>query len=121
MIHLNYRDARPIYEQIKDGMRRLIVTGVMPAGEKLPSVRELAAELAINPNTISRAYRELEAEGYIYTASGKGSFVSDKAEVDERRKAELMARLKELAAELRFLGATVEELMAAVAEEEGDI
>lgn len=121
LIHLNYRDARPIYEQIKDGMRRLVVTGVMPAGEKLPSVRELAAELAINPNTISRAYRELEAEGYIYTASGKGSFVSDKAEVDERRKAELMARLKELAAELRFLGATVEELRAAVAEEEGDI
>ena len=64
MIRLDYRDARPIYEQVRDGLRSLMVTGVLAAGEKLPSVRSLATELAINPNTIQRAYELLEAEGY---------------------------------------------------------
>ena len=63
MISLNYRDSRPIYEQIRDGLRKLIVTGALGADEKLPSVRALAAQLAINPNTIQRAYNELEGEG----------------------------------------------------------
>ncbi len=74
MISLNYRDSRPIYEQIKDGLRKLIVTGGLGPDEKLPSVRALAAQLAINPNTIQRAYNELEGEGYIYSVPGKGSF-----------------------------------------------
>ena len=65
MLTLNYRDSRPIYEQIKDGLRRMIVTGAMAQDEKLPSVRALATQLSINPNTIQRAYNELEAEGYI--------------------------------------------------------
>ena len=69
MLHLDYRDARPIYEQIKDGLRKLMVNGVLQEGEKLPSVRTLASSLAINPNTIQRAYRELESEGYICTGS----------------------------------------------------
>ena len=64
MITLNYRDARPIYEQVRDGLRRLIVSGAIADGEKLPSVRALASQLAINPNTIQRAYSELESEGY---------------------------------------------------------
>ena len=72
MISLNYRDSRPIYEQIRDGLRKLIVTGALSADEKLPSVRALAAQLAINPNTIQRAYNELEGEGYIYSVPGKG-------------------------------------------------
>ena len=62
MITLNYRDARPIYEQVRDGLRRLIVSGAIADGEKLPSVRALASQLAINPNTIQRAYSELESE-----------------------------------------------------------
>ena len=70
MIRLDYRDARPIYEQVRDGLRSLMVTGVLAAGEKLPSVRSLATELAINPNTIQRAYSQLETEGYVYTVSG---------------------------------------------------
>ena len=65
MISLNYRDARPIYEQIKNGLKRLIVTGALKEGDKLPAVRSLATELAINPNTIQKAYNELENEGYI--------------------------------------------------------
>ena len=74
MISLNYRDSRPIYEQIKDGLRKLIVTGALRTGEKLPSVRALATQLSINPNTIQRAYNELEGEGYIYSAASSRSF-----------------------------------------------
>ena len=73
MIRLDYRDARPIYEQVKDGLRRLMVTGVLAPGEKLPSVRSLAMDLAINPNTIQRAYAQLEMEGYVYSVAGRGT------------------------------------------------
>ena len=75
MIHLDYRDTRPIYIQITDGFLEQILSGVLQPGEKLPSVRELALNLAINPNTIQRAYRQLEAEGWIATVPGKGCFV----------------------------------------------
>ena len=75
MVFLDYRDARPIYTQIVDGFREQILSGILQTGEKLPSVRELAAELTINPNTIQRAYRELEAAGWIATVPGKGCFV----------------------------------------------
>ena len=75
MVHLDYRDARPIYTQIADSFRTQIRAGVLAEGDKLPSVRELASELTINPNTIQRAYRELEAEGWIASVPGKGSFV----------------------------------------------
>ena len=75
MVHLDYRDARPIYSQIIDGFREQISEGILKPGEKLPSVRDLAAELAINPNTIQRAYRELELQGWIATVPGKGCFV----------------------------------------------
>ena len=75
MVHLDYRDARPIYTQIADNFRNQIRAGMLAEGDKLPSVRELAGELAINPNTIQRAYRELEAEGWVASVSGKGSFV----------------------------------------------
>ena len=75
MIHLDYRDARPIYTQIADNFRNLIQSGILQQDDKLPSVRELATELSINPNTIQRAYRQLEAEGWIASVAGKGSFV----------------------------------------------
>ena len=100
MISLNYRDSRPIYEQIRDGLRKLIVTGAMQPDEKLPSVRALAQQLSINPNTIQRAYNELESEGYIYSVPGKGSFASGDTGAEERRKQELLEQLRELTAEL---------------------
>ena len=75
MVNLDYRDARPIYIQVIDACRSQITAGVLQNGDKLPSVRELAAQLAINPNTIQRAYRELEMQGYIASVPGKGSFV----------------------------------------------
>ena len=114
MISLNYRDSRPIYEQIKDGLRKLIVTGAMLPDEKLPSVRALATQLSINPNTIQRAYNELEGEGYIYSVPGKGSFAAGNAGADESRRRELLEKLRELAAELKYLGVTGEELAALV-------
>ncbi len=116
MVSLNYRDSRPIYEQIKDGLRKLIVTGALAAGEKLPSVRALATQLSINPNTIQRAYNELENEGYIYSVPGKGSFAAGNTGADESRRKELIGKLQELAAELRYLGMSTQELAALVAE-----
>ncbi|MBR1740386.1 MAG: GntR family transcriptional regulator [Lachnospiraceae bacterium] len=109
MIQLNYRDSRPIYEQIKDGFRRLIIQGVMEVDEKLPSVREMATTLTINPNTIQRAYMELEQEGYVYTVVGKGSFVAGVPKQDEKRKQELWESFDSAVEELRFLGVTTEE------------
>ena len=110
MIQLNYRDPTPIYQQIKDGIRRLIATGVIQEGEKLPSVRALASQLAINPNTIQRAYNELEAEEIILSIPGKGSFAAEKTDRNALRKAELLQKLKALLHELRSLGVTSEEL-----------
>ena len=110
MLNLDYRDARPIYEQVKDGLRRLMVTGVIQEGEKLPSVRTMAGTLAINPNTIQRAYESLETEGYLYTVAGKGSFAAPQKEVNQARRDKLLGRFDASAAELLFLGMTAEEL-----------
>lgn len=103
MIQLNYRDAKPIYEQIKDGLRKLVITNSLIANEKLPSVREMASKLAINPNTIQKAYRKLEAEGYVYTVAGKGTFVAERKEVLGVRNEELMKEFDEVVTELLFL------------------
>lgn len=118
MISLNYRDSRPIYEQIKDGLKKLMVSGALAADEKLPSVRALATQLSINPNTIQRAYNELKNEGYIYSVPGKGSFAAGNAGADEARRRELKDKVRELVAELRYLGVSQEELQALVAERE---
>ena len=103
MLTLNYRDAKPIYMQIQEGLKKLIISGALEKNEKLPSVRELAGSLAINPNTIQRAYRELEAEGYLYSVSGKGTFVSPDIQVDEDRKNELLEQFDETVEELFYL------------------
>lgn len=119
MITLNYRDARPIYEQVRDGLRRLIITGAIADGERLPSVRALASQLAINPNTIQRAYSELEAEGYAASVPGKGSFaVCREREQNDARRLALTAALRETAAELRALGMTRAELETIIREGE---
>ena len=116
MISLNYRDMRPIYEQIREEIRRLVISGVLSPGEKLPSVRELAATLAINPNTIQRAYRELENEGYIYSISGKGSFAAPDTEALSNRAEQSMKKFDELCSELFFLGVKPEALVKRVEE-----
>lgn len=111
MIALNYRDSKPIYEQIQEGFRRMILSGMLATNEKLPSVRELASELAINPNTIQRAYRELETEGFIYSVPGKGSFAAALSEVDDSHKNEQLRCFDETTTELLHLGVTLEELI----------
>lgn len=110
MFQLNYRDSRPIYEQIKEQLRKLIVTQVIKPDEKIPSIREVATSLAINPNTIQRAYRELESEGYIYTIAGKGSFAAPRQDIDSKREGELLAQLDEIVTELSYLGYTADTL-----------
>ena len=112
MIVLDFRDSRPLYQQVKDSLRRMMLTGLLEPDEKLPSVRSLATQLAINPNTIQRAYAELEAEGYIYSVAGRGSFVSAGDGEHLRRIAELTGRLVPLLEELKSLGYTREQLLA---------
>ena len=120
MISINYRDPRPVYEQIGSEIRKLIISGVYAPGERLPSVRELAQQLAINPNTIQRAYRELEASGYIYSVAGSGSFVGERREIDTARRDALLQTLRDAARELRFLGLSDAELIAALNDGKGE-
>ena len=110
MVQLDYRDARPIYTQIVEGFRQQITAGILRQGEKLPSVRELAAELTINPNTIQRAYRELEKGGWIASVAGKGSFVCGVPEEEAQRQHQLLQELDRLTAQLVELGFSREEL-----------
>ena len=109
MVELDYRDYRPIYSQIVDGFRQQILAGVLQEGEKLPSVRELAAELSINPNTIQRAYRELEAAGWVATVQGKGCFVCAAPSLGN---GELLNTFDRAARALLDNGVTVEELIS---------
>ena len=118
MFSLNYRDARPIYEQVKDGLRHLVVTGAIQPGDQLPSVRALASSLAINPNTIQRAYRELEADGYILSVAGKGSFVAQVDQLAEQQKKQAVDAFRAAAQKLRQLGLTQAQLAQLLTEEE---
>lgn len=118
MVLLDYRDARPIYTQIVDGFREQILSGILREGERLPSVRELAVELSINPNTIQRAYRQLELEGWIATVPGKGCFVCGSSMAMERERERHLRALDEAAAALTALGMPRQELAARVMKEE---
>ena len=118
MISINYRDARPIYTQVKDGLRHLVVTGAIQPGDQLPSVRALASSLAINPNTIQRAYRELESEGYILSVAGKGSFVAQVDRLAEQQKKEALNAFRAAAQRLRALGLSAEALASLLTQEE---
>ena len=114
MLNLDFRDARPIYEQVKDGLRRLMVTGVIREGEKLPSVRTMASALAINPNTIQRAYMELEQQGLICPVKGKGSFVTDSSRIRQIGMEETLSELKEIAEKGMALGVGEEEMIGVI-------
>ena len=110
-MQLDYRDARPIYTQICDSFRQQILAGVLQKGDKMPSVRELAGELTINPNTIQRAYRELEVGGWIASVPGKGSFVCGVPSDSTREQQALLSTFDKTAAALLSLGMTPEELI----------
>lgn len=111
MVHLDYRDARPIYTQVVDDFRGQIVAGILREGDKLPSVRELATQLTINPNTIQRAYRELEMEGWIASVTGKGSFVCGIPSGPQREELALLKTFDKTAAALLALGTSREVLI----------
>ena len=111
MIHLDYRDARPIYTQIVDNFRTQVLAGILQNGDRLPSVRELASQLAINPNTIQRAYRELEMGGWIATVPGKGCFVCGKPGEVRLEQMELLQEFDKTVEALVKHGVSREELM----------
>lgn len=114
MIIIDYNDKRPIYEQIAGRFQTLIVSGVMEADEKLPSVRSLAVELSINPNTIQRAYMELEKDGFIYTVKGRGNFVKKDDELLRKQKEKLLKELKEQVGTCLRQGIEKEEILGCV-------
>ena len=116
MVHLDYRDSRPIYAQIVDGYREQIQAGILQPGEKLPSVRELAVQLSINPNTIQRSYRQLEALGWIATVPGKGCFVCGLPEYAIEEQKELLAAFDRAATDLICSGISRETLIARLQE-----
>ena len=110
MIILDYRDTRPLYEQIVDKFQMLILSGALEPNSRMPSVRSLAVELSINPNTIQRAYSELERNGFLYTVKGKGNYVAYSDSLNDVRKQEILEKLRDLKKEALSMGMTVKEL-----------
>lgn len=116
MIIIDYKDRRPIYEQIVERFQELILKGALEPESQLPSVRNLAMELSINPNTIQRAYTELERLGYIYTVKGKGSFIAAYDQLVEEKKIEILYKVIQLVNEAKNLGITEEQFLHKVQE-----
>lgn len=105
MINLDYRDSRSLHEQIESGFRELIVNGILKPQEQLPSVRELSISLTVNPNTVQKAYKQLELDGYIYSIKGKGNFVAEAKDVKNAHGTEaLYDTLRQAVRELMYLG-----------------
>lgn len=113
MILLDYKDSRPIYEQVEDRLKELMILGVLEEDGQMPSVRSLAMELSINPNTIQRAYAELERNGFIYSVKGRGSFVGSINRLREAKRQDLMGDMKDLAKEAKNLGMSRDEFAQA--------
>ncbi|WHY92318.1 GntR family transcriptional regulator [Neobacillus cucumis] len=112
MFELDIRSRKPIYEQLVDKVKELIMNEVVKPDEQLPSVRALATELSINPNTIQKAYRELETQGFIYSIKGKGSFVSPNNQMKDNEKiAGVKKELEKLIIEALYLGIQAREII----------
>lgn len=112
MIQVDYKSRKPIYEQIRDNIKRLVIQGALLPDSQLPSVRQLAGQLSINPNTIQKAYSELERDGTIYALAGRGNFISaDIEKLLEGKKEELNKKLKNLISEAVLLGIDLQSLI----------
>ncbi|MGN0256587.1 MAG: GntR family transcriptional regulator [Chordicoccus sp.] len=111
---IDYQDSRPIYEQISEKFKILILKGILEPDEKMPSVRQLAMDLSTNPNTVQRAYSELERQGFLYSVKGKGNFVSPNPNLRDMKKQELLERLRALLKESEDSGIPREELLSAL-------
>lgn len=120
MILLDYRDKRPIYEQVVEKLERMIVSGGMEPLTKMPSVRSLALELSVNPNTIQRAYAQLEQDGYLYTVSGRGSFVTAESDWRENRQGKVWKEWHSATLKAMEAGLTEEQLAGRLHEIFGD-
>ena len=116
MIHLDYKSGKSIHEQIYDGIKSLIVNGVMKEDDKLPSVRELSISLTVNPNTVQKAYKELENDGFIYSVKAKGNFVAHVEKADKETVEKLLEDLKKTLSELKFSGVEENEIISTVKE-----
>ncbi len=116
MIILDNQSRLPIYEQLKNRIAELVLTGVYPPDMQLPSVRSLARELGVNPNTVQKAYQELEREQVIYTVGGKGCFISTNPLIRERRCRETLDRLTAAVRECHRAGIPAEEIRRAVSD-----
>ncbi len=116
MLILDYKSGRSIHDQITDGIRELIISGVLMENDKLPSVRELSVSLTVNPNTVQKAYKELELTGVIYSVQGKGNFVAPKIQVDNHKREKLLEDFAKTLRELKFSGIEKDSLVKAVEE-----
>ena len=116
MITIDYKDKRPIYEQIIEKIRQLILRGILKKDDAIPSVRSLAMELSINPNTIQKAYQELERMGYIYSVKGRGSFIKDSEIVVEEAVEEVKDDIRALILKAKDAGISLKKLLAMVEE-----
>ena len=114
MIIIDYKDTRPIYEQVAEKFKTLILKGVLQADEQMPSVRNLAMELSINPNTIQKAYTELERDGYIYTVKGRGNFVAGTEKLLAQRRRTCIKKILELSEEAAEYGISREEIISEI-------
>lgn len=124
MFQIDLKSRKPIYMQVIDNLKILIMNGILEPGAKVPSVRELSTMLTVNPNTIQKAYRELEQQGFIFTSPGRGSFVAemDNAALDMERINEIREKLLANIRELRYAGLTdkkIRELIDDLLEEKG--
>ena len=108
---IDYQDSRPIYEQIVENFKMQMYKGILQEGDQMPSVRSLAVELSTNPNTVQKAYSELERQGFIYTVKGRGNFVKGNELLVEDKKNELIARIVELFKEANEIGLSIDELV----------
>ena len=114
MIQLDYKDRRPLYEQVTERFKELILTGVLQPDEKIPSVRSMAIELSVTPNTIQRAYSELEKAGYIYTVTGRGNFVSPSNALRDIHLQQLLNEVRTAVSRARGAGISREDILEAV-------
>ena len=111
---IDYHDSRPIYEQIVENFKLQILKGILSADEQMPSVRSLAIELSTNPNTVQKAYAELERQGFIYTVKGRGNFVKGNTAMIENKKQELIDAIVELFKEAEDIGISAEEILSEI-------
>ena len=112
MTWINYQDSRPIYEQITERYKVLILKGVLAPDEQMPSARRLAMELSTNPNTVQRAYTELERQGFLYSVRGRGNFVRGGTDIHTQKRAELAGRLAAILKEAEDIGIDPAQLLA---------